>query len=195
MSAGLPEIASPTRLLKSTTPVLQCSHAPSTVVTRPWWAATPRPYHDRGRATRVVILHVKWGLQGQMGHTVSRRYAAGCYACRGATRRGARGWSDSRSRKGGPPRRGESVFSDNIGLHRERPAARRPIARVVVLGAVVARPRAVEERAQPAARVEHRLGPLAPLERRARAVAPRDGARVRPNWWSAPRDRGGGSPA
>ena len=33
-----------------------------------------------------------------MGHTVSRRYAAGCYACRGATRRGARGWSDSRSR-------------------------------------------------------------------------------------------------
>ena len=50
------------------------------------------------RATRVVILHVKWGPQGQMGHTVSRRYAAGCYACRGATRRGARGWSDSRSR-------------------------------------------------------------------------------------------------
>jgi hypothetical protein len=33
-----------------------------------------------------------------MGRTVSRRYAAGCYACRGATRRGARGWSDSRSR-------------------------------------------------------------------------------------------------
>ena len=34
------------RLLKSTTPVLQCSHArsASTVVTRPWWAATrPRP--------------------------------------------------------------------------------------------------------------------------------------------------------
>ena len=29
---------------------------------------------------------------------ISRRYAAGCYACRGATRRGARGWSDSRSR-------------------------------------------------------------------------------------------------
>ena len=30
------------RLLKSTTPVLQCSHArsASTVVTRPWWAAT-----------------------------------------------------------------------------------------------------------------------------------------------------------
>ena len=45
-----------------------------------------------------MILHVKWGPQGQMGHTVSRRYAAGCYACRGATRRRARGWSDSRSR-------------------------------------------------------------------------------------------------
>ena len=45
-----------------------------------------------------MILHVKWGSQGQMGHTVSRRYAAGCYACRGATRRGARGWSDFSSR-------------------------------------------------------------------------------------------------
>ena len=68
-----------------------CSNVPTRV-------ARPRPCHDRGRATRVVILHVKWGPQGQMGHTVSRRYAAGCYACRGATRRGARGWSDSRSR-------------------------------------------------------------------------------------------------
>ena len=35
-----------TRLLKSTTPVLQCSHArsASTVVTRPWWAALTRPW-------------------------------------------------------------------------------------------------------------------------------------------------------
>ena len=75
------------RLLKSTTPVLQCSHArsASTVVTRPWWAAS----HDRRRATRVVILHVKWGPQGQMGHTVSHRYAAGCYACRGAVEHAA----------------------------------------------------------------------------------------------------------
>ena len=34
----------PCRLLKSTTPVLQCSHArsASTVVTRPWWAAYAR---------------------------------------------------------------------------------------------------------------------------------------------------------
>ena len=37
-----------------------------------------------------------------MGHTVSRRYAAGCYACRGATRRGARGWSDFSSRSSRP---------------------------------------------------------------------------------------------
>ena len=47
--------------------------------------------------------------QGQMGHTVSRRYVAGCYACRGATRRGARGWSDLRSRIWVHPPQGATV--------------------------------------------------------------------------------------
>ena len=66
------------------------------------------------RATRVVILHVKWGPQGQMGPTVSRRYAAGCYACRGATRRGARGWSDSRSRGPGTTRAGRHTITQSM---------------------------------------------------------------------------------
>ena len=52
-SPGVPD----PRLLKSTTPVLQCSHArsASTVVTRPWWAAA-----HHGRVTPVDALRASW---------------------------------------------------------------------------------------------------------------------------------------
>ena len=49
------------------------------------WAADRRMTVEADRAMAL------WGSHhGRMGHTISHRYAEGCYACRGATRRGAR---------------------------------------------------------------------------------------------------------
>ena len=68
------------RLLKSTTPVLQCSHArsASTVVTRPWWAAQlrhrprrRRHHRARHRALRIFRIFDGWAAAERSGSHVS----------------------------------------------------------------------------------------------------------------------------